>query len=313
MIWTALAEFGFGLVLVVYFAGRLRGATTGIALRLGMSERITAAVFTGFMPGHLAVGLAAALSGESAIAFGVIVGGAMVGVTLYPAILVLTGRVGALGISSWVTGVAVASMLLGGGLGVNGVLSRRDGAILLTVFIVVALLRATWLRRSADMPDRRLSHLPPDTVSGRLLWSVFGASLVGLALGALLVVAGSMALMPRTGVSGMVLGMALLPLLLHGERLARAAGSPGGAQASGGLAEVLGIPVASFLFNAGLIALTAPVLVGPDELMFYLPLCLLGGVAISLFALGRSVPRWGGAVLLFLYAVFFGGGFAGWW
>lgn len=312
MTGVAFAEFLCGIVLTAFFARRLTEGLAGITVRLGISERAAAAVFAGFAPGHLAVGLAAALAGESGIALGVVTGGAMAALTLLGGGAALAGAARFERASRWSGAFLAPAVLLGGGLGVNGVVSRRDGLFLLAAFVLVVLLRMILLRRNALAPVYLFSRMRHDSVGDRLVWALLGASLLALAIGAGLVLAGSRVLMSRFGISGMVWGMAVLPLLLVLDQLVKLAPLAPGDNRGRVWPEMLSAPPAAFLFNAGVIALAAPVLVGPDELMFYLPLCLCAAVAVSLFVWSRAMPRWAGGLLLLLYAVFFGGGFAGW-
>jgi len=73
--------------------------------------------------------------------------------------------------------------------------------------------------------------------------------------------------------------------------------------------NVVGSILAFFLFNAGIIALVHPVSVDDVVLWFYLPLCLITVILISLFMLGEKIPRWAGGMLILLYLVFFAVGF----
>jgi cation:H+ antiporter len=133
-------------------------------------------------------------------------------------------------------------------------------------------------------------------------------SLVAIVVGSEMLVASSETIIASLGLSDTVFGMTILALLVSIEELARElpAALQGRPEISFG--NVVGSILAFFLCNAGIIAMVQPVPVSEQVLRFYLPLCLLTIVVVSLFMLRQQIPRWAGAVLVGLYLLFVAGG-----
>jgi cation:H+ antiporter len=72
--------------------------------------------------------------------------------------------------------------------------------------------------------------------------------------------------------------------------------------------NVLGSILASFLCNAGIIALVRPVPIDPVVLTFYLPMALITTAIVSGIMLTKRVPRWAGGLPIMLYLGFVIGG-----
>jgi cation:H+ antiporter len=103
--------------------------------------------------------------------------------------------------------------------------------------------------------------------------------------------------------------MTILAFLVSIEEIARELPAALKGRPEISLGNVVGSVMAFFLFNAGLIALLAPVPVDAQVLRFYLPLCFGTVVIISAFLMVRSIPRWAGGVLVFVYLIFITGGY----
>lgn len=72
---------------------------------------------------------------------------------------------------------------------------------------------------------------------------------------------------------------------------------------------LVGLILAFFLFNAGIIALVQPVLVSDQVLRFYLPVCLATVIILLIFMLRTRVSRWAEAILVILYGISVVGGY----
>jgi cation:H+ antiporter len=143
-------------------------------------------------------------------------------------------------------------------------------------------------------------------------WKSFGLLLLSLAaiiIGSEMLVTGSKTLIVLLGLSDTVFGMTILAFLVSIEELARElpAAMKGRPEISFG--NVVGSILAFFLFNAGIIALVSPVIVGAEVLGFYLPLCFGTVIVVSLFMMTKKIPRWAGGILVLLYVIFVIGGY----
>jgi cation:H+ antiporter len=210
--------------------------------------------------------------------------------------------------------VPVLAVLLMGGLGWDGTLSRLDGALLLGAFFV-AVLYLLWLgRRGLAIEATGEVAEALEEAEELSKWRSLGLLLLSLAAivaGSELLVLGSRTIIDEMGVSDTVFGMTILAFLVSIEELARElpAAMKGRPEITYG--NVAGSVLAFFLFNAGIIALVNPLPMTPRVLEFYLPLALATVLFISLFMAFRKVPRWAGGLLVLLYLLFVARGYLG--
>ena len=144
-----------GLALVIFCAEKLVEGVVGVSLRFGVSAFVVSVVFVGFDPENLAVGYRRRRRGFAGIALGSVVGAAMVAVALafgLTALIVPMHFERAPLRSLLAPNVAV---LLLGGLGLDGTLSRLDGALLLGAFAFAVLdLRLSQWGLDIGPPER---------------------------------------------------------------------------------------------------------------------------------------------------------------
>lgn len=310
---VAVLLFAAGLALVVAFAERLVEAVVGTAAHVGMSAFLISVVFVGFDPENLFVGAVGSVEGSAGIALGTIVGSAMVAVALALGVTALIVPLQFERAPRSILALLPFPVLLLLGLASDGLLSRLDGGILLTVYVLALLaLIALGRRGVAIEPTGEVAEVLEDDEGPSSGWRAIGMlvlSLGAITLGSELIVEASATLTATMGLSDTVFGMTLLALLVSIEELARELPAALKGRADIALGNVVGSVLAFFLFNAGVIALVRPVPVGPDTLHFYLPLTLATAVVIALVLRTRALPRWAGAVLVALYVAFAAGGF----
>jgi cation:H+ antiporter len=304
-----------GLALVVLCAERLVEGVVRVSLALGLSAFLVSVVFVGFDPENLAVGAAGAAQEMPGVALGSIVGAAMVAVALAFGVTTLLVPMRFEPAPRRIAAVPVLAVLLFGALARDGELSRADGAILLAAFALALLELARLSRRGLDLrPSGEVAEAlergeppRPARALGRLL-----LALAGLVLGSELLVSGAKRLIAGFELSETVFGMTLLALAVSIEELARELPAAWVGRAEIAVGNVVGSVLAFFLCNAGLVALIRPIPVDASVLGFYLPVCLAAVVLVSIALLARRIPRWAGAALLALYAVFCLGAYSGW-
>jgi len=309
-ILSSILLFLVGLGLVIFFAEKLVKGVVQTSLGFGISAFIISVVFIGFDPENLAVGAAGAYEGVAGIALGSIIGAAMVAIALAFGITALIAPMKFEQVPGQVLAAPILAVLLLGALGLDGQLSRLDGAILLLAFgIGVGYL--LWLsRRGLDIkPGGEVAETLEEVEEGKQVqrWQSFGLLLVSLAaiiVGSELLVTSAKTLLATIGVSDTFFGMTILALLVSIEELARELPAALGGRAEISFGNVVGSILAFFLFNAGIIALVRPVTVNDAVLGFYLPVCLVTLVIVSLIALTRQVSRPAGVVLVAIYLVF---------
>ncbi|MFB6230968.1 MAG: sodium:calcium antiporter [Salinibacter sp.] len=312
-----LALFALGLVLVLFSAERLVDSTIGVSHRLGLSAFLISVVFIGFDPENLGVGAVASYEATAGIALGTIVGAAMVALALAFGLTALVvpldferapRRILLLPVGA----VALVALLAYDPLVSGGRLSRIDGAILLLGYIGAVGLLLRWERQGIHVAPTAAveAEVEEDGEAGTarsIAW--FGASLVGIVAGGELLVRGARPVVEALGWTDTAFGMTLLALLVSVEEVARELPAALRGRPDISFGNVVGSALAFFGFNAGIIALVRPVPVGAATRYFYLPVCMGAVLLITVLMGQRRVPRWGGVLLLLIYALFAAGPF----
>lgn len=301
-----------GIALVLYFAEKLVKGTVGISLGFGISTFIISVIFIGFDPENLAVGAVGSYEGASGIALGSIIGAAMVAIALAFGLTALIAPMKFEKAPKQILIIPVLAVLLLGLLGLDGQLSRIDGAVLLLGFVLSIIYLIRLSKKGLDIqPTGEVAETLED--AGKLnKWKsigIFILSLAGVVLGSELLVRSSQSIIAKMGLSDTVFGMTILAFLISIEELARElpAAIKGRPEISYG--NVIGSILAFFLFNAGIIALVKPITVDVKTLKYYLPICLVTTIIVSIFMSTKKVSRLAGAVLVLLYVAFAAVGF----
>ncbi|HUM89264.1 MAG TPA: hypothetical protein PKV50_07025 [Prolixibacteraceae bacterium] len=304
--------FILGIALVVYFAEKLVKGTVGISLGFGISTFIISVIFIGFDPENLAVGAVGSYEGASGIALGSIIGAAMVAIALAFGLTALIAPMKFEKAPKQILIIPVLAVLLLGLLGLDGQLSSIDGAVLLLGFVLSIIYLIRLSKKGLDIqPTGEVAETLED--AGKLnKWKslgIFILSLAGVVLGSELLVRSSQSIIAKMGLSDTVFGMTILAFLISIEELARElpAAIKGHPEISYG--NVIGSILAFFLFNAGIIALVKPITVDVETLKYYLPICLVTTLIVSIFMSTKKVSRLAGAVLVLLYVAFAAVGF----
>ena len=299
--------FILGIALVVYFAEKLVKGTVGISLGFGISTFIISVIFIGFDPENLAVGAVGSYEGASGIALGSIIGAAMVAIALAFGLTALIAPMKFEKAPKQILVIPVLAVLILGLLGLDGQLSRIDGVVLLLGFVLSIIYLIRLSKKGLDIqPTGEVAETLEDAEKLNKWKSlgIFILSLAGVVLGSELLVRSSQSIIAKMGLSDTVFGMTILAFLISIEELARElpAAIKGRPEISYG--NVIGSILAFFLFNAGIIALVKPITVDAETLKYYLPICLVTTIIVSIFMSTKKVSRVAGAVLVLLYVAF---------
>ncbi|HSF29649.1 MAG TPA: sodium:calcium antiporter [Candidatus Tectomicrobia bacterium] len=308
---TAIVFFGVGLGLILFFAEQLVKAAVGTSVGFGVSTFLISVVFIGFDPENLAVGAVAASEAVPGIALGSIIGAAMVAIALAFGITALVVPMRFDQVPSQILAVPILAVLLLAGLASDGRLSRLDGVILLSGFVLALLYLARLGRRGLDIrPSGEVAEtLERAETRGR--WAPLALLLLSLAAivaGSELLVSGARTLLSRFGIAELPFGMTILAFLISIEELARELPAAWRGRPEISFGNVVGSILAFFLCNGGVIALVHPVVVERPVLLFYLPLAVLTTVIVSGVMWTTQVARWAGGLFVMLYAIFVIGG-----
>lgn len=308
----SIVLFVIGIGLIIYFAEKLVKGAVGTSLGFGISTFLVSVIFIGFDPENLSLGAVASFEGVAGIALGSIIGAAMVAIALAFGLTALFAPMEFEQAPKQILAVPILAVLLLGVLALDGQLSRADGAVLLMGFVLSVLYLLRLSKRGIDIrPTGELAESLEEVgeISKWKSLALFILSLAAIIVGSEMLVAGSETIIASLGLSDTVFGMTILALLISIEELARElpAALKGRPEISYG--NVAGSILAFFLFNAGVISLAQPVPVNDEALKFYLPLCLITIIVVSLFMMRKKIPRWAGAILIALYSIFFVGGY----
>lgn len=311
-ITTAAGVFVVGLGVVLYFAEKLVKGAVATSLSFGISTFLISVIFIGFDPENLALGVVASFEKVAGIALGSVIGAAMVAVGLAFGITALIAPMSFESAPKRVLAIPVLTEILFLALGLDGLISRTDGSVLLLGFVLSILYLVHANRQGFDI---RPTGEVKETIGNKARmnrWealSLLIVSIGALIIGSEMVIGSSRFFIKSFGLTDTVFGMTILALLVSIEELARElpAALKGRPEISYG--NVAGSILAFFLFNAGIIASVRPIPVQNEILTFYLPVCIATTLLASFFMMRKRISRLGGALLVGLYVIFFAGGY----
>jgi cation:H+ antiporter len=304
----SIGIFILGVALVVGSAEKLVESLVGVSLAFGVSTFLLGVLLVGFDAENLAVGVDASARGLPEVALGTIIGASLVAIAFA---LGLTALITPIRLDVSRKGVLLvaplAVLLLAWLLSLDGELSRLDGGLLLIGFAVIVgyLLwesqRGLVIRGEAEeaMEEAQREH------HGRLFYiALVVAALVDLAVGAEMVVWSTRRILALFDLPTTVFGMIVVAFAISMEELARTLVPALKGRAEISLGNVVGSAAYFFTFNAGLIALTAPVVVPPATQLAHYPFAFAAAALVGLIAIKQGMGRAVGALLLGIYGSF---------
>ena len=302
----AFGIFVAGLLLLAVGGDSVVKGASGLAQRAGLSPFVTGLVLVAFATSvpELAVNLQAFAHGQASLALGNAVGSNVVnvGLTLGAAALAAPIVVNWRALNPlWVVLVLATAVLIAFGL--DGTVSRVEGALLVVAFVAVlafAIARAD--REAAEVRAGIEAFAHTSTGLGRNLLRVALAAVL-LYFGARFVVRGAVPLGEALGLAPLVTG--LLPVAI-GTALPEVAAAVAAARRGHGdlvAGHVIGSSLVNLLLVVGGLALLAPLPMPGSFVRFELPAAL--AFVLLLFPVLRGdlrISRGEGAVLLVAFA-----------
>ena len=298
--------FVLGIALVVWGTERFVEGMIGSALVVGVSTFALGVVFGGFDAENLATGIAAGLKELPGISLGTIIGsgifllGAAVGIT---AILVpLEVRIPRKYI--YLTLVSPLPMLA---LMLDGTLSRMDGLVLLLISLPLIGYIVRDSRHSTFLEEDEEFEEVLEEREKKPSWYFPVLMLLGLVIiisGAELLVRGARGIIQSFGISDTLLGMVFVAAAVSFEEVARMVVPAWKGRPEISMGNILGTVLFFVLFNAGIIALIAPLRVEQSVVYFHFPAMMLILAATSAFMLRGRITRGNGIVLFCLYGAY---------
>ena len=292
-----------GLALLVVAGDALVKGAVNLSLRLGVPALIVGltVVSMGTSAPELFVSVEAVLRGAPALALGNVVGSNIANILL---VLGLPALIAAIPVArdlsrDWA--IMIAASLLFIALGFTGVFGRWQALVLLAA--LAATLWAWYQRAVAHRNGRTEAEVlaaAENGASGLKIVAYLGVGIVGLPVGANLLVDGSVNIATALGVSEAVIGLTLVALGTSLPELATTVAAALRRESGVALGNVLGSNVFNLLGIVGVTGLVGALPVPTEMLRLDLWVMLAASAALGLFILTRRpIGRiWGGALVL---------------
>ncbi|MBO3749916.1 hypothetical protein J5X84_27870 [Streptosporangiaceae bacterium NEAU-GS5] len=293
----ALGAFALGVVIVVWSTEMLVDGMVGLAALLRAAPFVIAGVFSGLEAENVAVGVVAARDGHTEIALGTVFGGAsfVMCVALGLAAVLFPLRVR---LPRGILLVVAATPVFAGIALIGGHTSRAAGAALLAAFAAamtyVVLAMRNQLDRNVDEPPARWWRPVGLTVAGLIVITA-GAELIGY---------GADGIVRQFAFPATVMGMIVTPAAIEAEEVIRQAVPSKRGHHDVAAGNLIGTLLYFVLFNLGLIAVVAPVVVPRQVITLDWPFLIAVTWLATAFLWRGQVSRWQGAILLAAYAAY---------
>jgi len=308
MLVPFLQVLGGFVILAAAAEGLVYGAAS-LARRMGLSPLVIGltVVSVGTSLPELVVGIDAALTGTGDLALGNVVGSNIGNLAL---ILGVAALVRPIAVQTQVVRVdgpiLVGVSVLFVGLTLDGGLGRLDGGLLLAGIVGYVMFSLKLARETTPAAEETVGNVVPSRHSAWVDAGLLGLGLLGLGIGAHLLVDGAVTIAEGLGVGPIVIGLTVVAV---GTSLPELATSVVAARRGKGDLAV-GNAVGSSIFNLlGILGTTVLVQPLSAQSLRGLDLGVMGGTAVLILPFLRSgwtLSRREGAVLLVLYAAYLG-------
>lgn len=324
-----LLDLAFILVGVLALAAGAEGVVQGgskLARGLKVTSLfigLTLAAFGTSLPEFM-VSAIASYRGQAGIALGNVIGSNIFNIlaVLGPAAVILPLTVNKTILRQEIPTLLVATMLFVA-FSLDGSIARWEGGVLVACIVAYTVVRYGMSRRRMRSRAKKLPRrsVLPEPLSVRSVWGnvalvVFG--LVGLLLGAHLVVESAASIAVRLGVEDRVIAITLVAMGTSLPEFVVTVFSAWRDKVDIGVGNVVGSCIFNLLFVLGGAALARPVGVPEVSLRFEVPVMVGAFLLLALMLWGDDrVSRWQGLVLvggmvLFLVAILAGWGGLAW-
>ncbi|MGR3625807.1 MAG: calcium/sodium antiporter [Limimaricola sp.] len=307
MDWLMVAA---GLVLLVFAGDALVKGAVNLALRLGIPALIVSLTVVAFGTSapELLVSVDAILKGTPGIALGNVVGSNVANVLLVlgiPALITtLHASGGADTRSSFLQMIGATVLFMA--LAFTGVFSRWAGLLLLAALaaMLIYAARAAHKHRNGNGngPDEEEVEGADPKMRGWKVAAYLLAGIIGLPVGADLLVTGAVSIAETFGVSDTAIGLTLVAIGTSLPELATTVMAAIRREADVAMGNVIGSNMFNLLGILGVASLVGPIPVGADFLGFDLWVMLAASLLLVPFVYwGRDVTRGWGVALTALY------------
>ncbi|MCV6596283.1 MAG: calcium/sodium antiporter [Mangrovicoccus sp.] len=312
MVWLLA---GLGLVILLLAGDSLVKGAVNLALRLGIPPLIVSLTIVAFGTSapELLISVQAVLMGSPGIAMGNVVGSNTANILLVlgvPALLRTLHTSGCDSRTTYVMMIAATLFFIAlcymGPLGVpHGLALLAALAAMLTYsFVTAQKHRAMMKAEAAEADEEEVEGADPD-MPGWKIGLFLALGLVGLPLGAELLVDNSVIIARQFGVSETVIGLTLIALGTSLPELATTTVAALRGKADVALGNVIGSNMFNLLAIIGVASLVRPITVTSDFLTMDLWVMLGASLLLIPFVFfGRDITRGPGILLALLYVVY---------
>jgi cation:H+ antiporter len=307
---TALL-FAAGLGLLVLGAEWLVRGASRLAAALGISPLVIGltVVAYGTSAPEMAVSVKSALAGQPDLALGNVVGSNIFNVlfilgasaTITP--LVVSSQLVRLDVPVMI-GVSLLTFVLAG----DGSIGRLDGAILFAGAVAYTIFQIRQSRKeSAEIREEYAQEFGKKRSSAAVNLAFIAAGLALLVLGSRWLVSGAVAFAQALGVSELIIGLTIVAAGTSLPEVATSILAAFRGERDIAVGNVVGSNIFNMLAVLGLSGLVAPggLPAAAALLRFDVPVMIAVALAcLPIFANGRRIARWAGALFLFYYAAY---------
>ena len=301
-----------GLVLLVVAGDLLVRGAVNLALRLGVPALIVSLTIIAFGTSapELLISISAVLENQPGLALGNVVGSNVANILLVLGIPAMMA-----GLQTGDHDVKQSYLTMLGASAIFVLLAFRGSFDLISGLVLLAMLAAILFGQARDAlshrrADRAAEELPEGANPGmRWIWIVLFLvlGLIGLPIGADLLVKGASEIARRAGVSDTVIGLTLVAIGTSLPELATTVIAAIRRQADVALGNVIGSNMFNLLGIIGITALVGPLPVDASLLRFDLWVMLGASLVLIPFVfMHRNITRLAGVGLTALYAVYVG-------
>lgn len=297
-----IAQILGGLVILLLAGDLLVRGAVNLALRLGIPALMVGMTVVAFGTSapELLVSVKAVMSNAGGLALGNVVGSNIANILLVmglPAMIapVLVGRES---LRDFAIMIAATALFIG--LAFSGVIAFWQALVLLAAFALF-MGESIWRGQRARVEPEDLEGADPALPGGKLALYL-GLGLIGLPLGANLLVAGAVDIAATLGVSDVIIGLTIVAVGTSLPELATTLMAAIRREGGVALGNILGSNIFNLLFILGVAGVVGPMTV--PEAMLRLDLWVMMGAALVLAPFiwtGRAIGRVMGALLLLGY------------
>ncbi len=308
VILVQFAIFVVGLVILYFGAESLLTGSVRIARRMGVSPLVIGLTLVAFGTSapELSLDVTASLRGSGALAYGDLVGSniANIGLILGIGAMMRPLTVQARLLRAEVP-IVIATSLIVWAVAIDGELSRQDGLILLAMFVLFLGYSLRTAKQESRAVKAEMSEAIPMTGKplNDVLLSVGG--LVGLIIGAQLMVYAAVAIARYLGVSELMVGLTIVAIGTSFPELATSIVASRRGEADIVVGNVIGSNIFNMLFVLAIVALIRPVSIPAESLHVDVPVMTgLAALLVPIMLRGMVVSRAEGAFLVCCYVGF---------